>query len=390
MADLLLHRADTERNEENVQGLLLRARETVEALKSGELEDYFQRKCVNLLEQKRIEQIDAGTAVVYLIPLPDRTEMLVSTARGLKRFKSPIGSEELTKEVREFRDRLEDRTSNRYLKNARKLYDWIIRPIDPALRAEKIDTLVFVPDGALRTIPMAALNDGKEFLISRYAIAITPGLTLMAPRRLRDLTKPTILEGGLSQSVGGFPPLEFVPQELSGIHRLFPGTELLNGSFTTQNLSREMGEHAFTFVHLASHAEFSHNEKETFLLVYPGSGDADAKKLSLKQLGNLLRPTKFRDQPVELLALSACQTAAGDDRAALGLAGIAIEMGGSQPPSRRSGRSTTRPRPISSNIFTHRSARIRHFPRPKPCSARSCNSWATCATAIRATGRHIW
>src|SRR6202012_4871123 len=102
------------------------------------------------------------------------------------------------------------------LKNARKLYDWIIRPMVPALRARKIDTLIFVPDGALRTIPMAALNDGKEFLIAHYAVGITPGLTLMkspGPRGSR-----TVLEGGLSVSqVAGFAPLEYVPQELNSV-----------------------------------------------------------------------------------------------------------------------------------------------------------------------------
>jgi CHAT domain-containing protein len=41
----------------------------------------------------------------------------------------------------------------------------------------------------------------------------------------------------------------------------------------------------------------------------------------------MIRPSQIRDKPVELLTLSACQTAAGDDRAALGLAGIAVKSG---------------------------------------------------------------
>ena len=36
---------------------------------------------------------------------------------------------------------------------------------------------------------------------------------------------------------------------------------------------------------------------------------------------------RFREEPLELLLLSACETAAGDDRAALGLAGVAIRAG---------------------------------------------------------------
>ncbi len=332
MADLLLQRADATQSWDEVQRLLLRARNTVEQLKSGELEDYFQKKCVNLIDRRAIDAAEPGTAVVYLIPLPDRMEMLISTSAGMTRVKSAVGADALTIQVREFRTRLEDRTSNRFLKNSRKLYDWIIRPIEPILAAQHIDTLVFVPDGALRTIPMAALNDGKDFLITKYAIAITPGLTLMGTPPGIDGTSLTVLEGGISQSVARFPALDFVPQELRGIHQLYGGVELLNGAFTKTNLTGEMRDRKFTIVHLASHAEFSHDRGGTFLLTYPEGGATGDKpsaegRLTLAELGVMLNPSRYRDQPVELLALSACQTAAGDDRAALGLAGIALEMG---------------------------------------------------------------
>ncbi|HET6250254.1 MAG TPA: CHAT domain-containing protein [Tepidisphaeraceae bacterium] len=328
MADLLLQRADTDANAADVQRLLHEAQDTVELLKSGELEDYFHQKCVDILGKKIEQQATGGVAVIYLIPLPDRTEMLVSTGSGLVRFKSPVGAAELTKEVREFRDRLEDRTSNRYLLDARKLYDWIIRPIEPTLVARKIDTLVFVPDGALRTVPMSALNDGKQFLIDKYAVAITPGLTLMMSddHGNADEAKPAAtlaLEGGLSVStVRGFAPLEFVPKELKEVHSLFPdGPELLNQSFTAENFKAMMNAHDYSFVHLASHAEFSHNEGDTFLLTYD-------RKLTLDDLSRLIERHRYANsKPLELLALSACQTAAGDDRAALGLAGVAIRMG---------------------------------------------------------------
>lgn len=325
-ADLLLQKADATSDPALVQSLLFKARERIETLKTGEVEDYFQQKCVDAISTPKIDQeAGRGAAVVYIIPLPDRTELLVSTAdeRGavkMARFKSAIGSVELTREVREFRTRLEDRTSNRYLLNARKLYDWLIHPMEASLKMQAIDTLVFVPDGSLRTIPMAALNDGKKFLIEDYAVAVAPGLSLVAPKPLQESPR-VALEGGLSISqVSGFAPLEYVPAELDGVHKLYAGQQLLNQSFTAANLKSQMDQGDFTVVHLASHAEFSHDEAGTFLLTYD-------KKLSLRALSSLIRRHKFSDQPVELLALSACQTAAGDDRAALGLAGVAIAMG---------------------------------------------------------------
>src|SRR5688500_2783886 len=117
--------------------------------------------------------------------MSDRTELLVSLTDELKRLSIPGRAETLTEEVRQFRRKLEKRTTREYLPHAQKLYDWLIRPLEPDLTAFPIDTLVFVPDGALRTIPMAALHDGKQFLVSKYALGITPGLNLTDPRPIK-------------------------------------------------------------------------------------------------------------------------------------------------------------------------------------------------------------
>ena len=82
----------------------------------------------------------------------------------------------------QFRVNLEKRTTYEYLDQAKQLYDWLIKPLEPLLANTKIDTLVFIPDGALRNIPMGALHDGQKYLIEKYAVAVTPGLTLMEPR----------------------------------------------------------------------------------------------------------------------------------------------------------------------------------------------------------------
>jgi CHAT domain-containing protein len=327
LADLLLRRSDGISNEDDLQHTLHEARATVELLKQAELEDYFQDPCANRLKAlaKPVEDIASHTAVIYLISLPDRTEMLIGIGSKLNRVKVPIGADELDTEVRDLREKLEDRTTNRYLKPSRKLYDWLIRPIEPLLDATAVDTLVFIPDGALRTIPMAALNDGKEFLIARYAIAVSPGLALMDPRPIRRVDV-NVLEAGLSESIGGFPALDYVPEELTSVHQQFGGVELLNEGFTKARLKQELSGTSFSVVHIASHAQFTGDINHTFLLTY-GNGADRAGHLTLDELSRYIQPSRFRDQPIELLTLSACQTAAGDDRAALGLAGVAIKAG---------------------------------------------------------------
>src|SRR5207249_3545355 len=174
LADLLLQRADSAANAADLDKMLLEARDSAELLKSAELEDYFQDQCVNLLKSKitKVETISTAAAVVYIIPLPDRTEMLVSLPSGLQRIKSPATETMLNNVAHEFRINLEKRTTYEYLTQGKQLHDWLIKPLEPLLAKAKVDTLVFIPDGALRNIPMAALYDGQNYLIEKFAVAV--------------------------------------------------------------------------------------------------------------------------------------------------------------------------------------------------------------------------
>ena len=218
LVDLLLQRAAELQERQEYEPFLIEARETVELLKVAELRDYFRDDCVDAARSKitRLDIVSQTAVVVYPILLPDRTELLISLPTGLKRFSVWVGADTLTHEVREFRRKLEKRTTREYLPHAQKLYDWLIRPLDPDLTSSTIDTLVFVPDGPLRTIPMAALHDGQQFLISKYAVATTPGLDLTNPRAIkRENVK--VLAVGLTESVQGFPALPNVSAELQAI-----------------------------------------------------------------------------------------------------------------------------------------------------------------------------
>ncbi|RKZ64650.1 MAG: hypothetical protein DRQ99_15185, partial [Candidatus Parabeggiatoa sp. nov. 3] len=186
----------------------------------------------------------------------------------------------------------------------------------------QINTLIIVPDGALRTIPFAALHDGQQFLIQQYALAITPGLCLSQPQPLGQKEK-TILLGGLSEAVQGFSSLPCAKFELKMIQNLFETTDkplLLNRQFTIPTLQTELAQKGHSIVHIASHGQFSGNLDKTFILTYDD-------KLSLNKLEQMMRLATIKGKPVELLTLSACETAVGDDRAALGLAGVALKAG---------------------------------------------------------------
>lgn len=321
LADLLLRKAVATSDAAKRQQYLVAARKTVELLKGAELANYFQDNCVAEFKSQTagVEQIGKNTAAIYPIILSNRTAILLSLPDGIRLYTVPVSAEDLTKEVHELRRTLETRITYRFRIPAKQLYDWLIRPLEPELEQHNIHTLVFVPDGPLRTIPLAALYDGKQFLIAKYAVATTPGLTLTNPKPI-PRGHVEVLAAGLTEGVQGFPPLPNVAKEIAEVHKLYGGTVLENQNFVVPKVERDLQETPYTIVHIASHAQFSSDLKDTFLLTYNG-------KLHMNGLSQLMSITAFRKKPVELLTLSACQTAAGDDRAALGLAGVAVKAG---------------------------------------------------------------
>jgi CHAT domain-containing protein len=321
LADLLLERSGTLSEPKLVTQDLVDARSIVEGLKGAELQDYFQDDCVTALRARTagIDQLASNTAALYPIILKDRLELLLSLPDGIRRFTAPVSAEALIREIRAFRHLLEKRTTHQYLPHAQQLYHWLIRPIAGELEKAHITTLVIVPDGALRTIPLGALYDGKQFLIERYALATTPGLTLTDPQPI-ERGQATVMLNGLTDSVQGFAPLPYVAEELKTVHALYGGTLLENQQFTVAAMEKDLEETPYRIVHIASHGQFDSDVSKTFLLTYDG-------KLGMNKLEQILGISRFRTSAVELLTLSACQTAAGDDRAALGLAGVAIKAG---------------------------------------------------------------
>ena len=121
--------------------------------------------------------------------------------------------------------------------------------------------MVMVPDGALRTIPMAALYDARnrKFLIEKYPLVTTPGLSLTDVRPLVRGKQSRILLNGISVSVGGFPALPAVREELDSIRRL-AGTDnttlLLDQNFVLPNIEAELTGKPYNVVHIASHGVF--------------------------------------------------------------------------------------------------------------------------------------
>ena len=302
------------------QANLLQARNTIEALQLAELNHFFREACLDATPTA-IDKVDAEAAVIYPIILGDRLETIVSLPdKSLRHYSQPIAQQELEPVIEQLRQNLQIRSRRSFYQPSKQLYNWLIRPALEDLQQSNIKTLVFVPDGNLRNIPLGTLYSGKQYLIEQYNVALTPGLQLLAPMPLEQVELRT-LAAGITQQRRGFSSLQYVNRELENIQNQTDSLVLRDDRFTQANLREEIKTNNYPVVHIATHGQFSSKVEDTFLLAW----DDD---ITIDELDELLQHTDpTKPTAIELLILSACETAMGDDRAALGLAGMAVRAG---------------------------------------------------------------
>ncbi|MBE9187977.1 CHAT domain-containing protein [Microcoleus sp. LEGE 07076] len=303
------------------QAKLKLARQTVESLQLAELDNFFRDACADA-KPKSIEEIDPAAAVIYPIILSDRLEVILSIpGKPLRRYATKKSRTELETAFKLAKNTIRPAGFPRdRLPRVQQVYDWLIRPAEADLTDSGIKTLVFVLDGYLRNLPVAVLHDGEKFLVEKYSIALAPGLQLLTPKPLNQV-KLRVLAAALSEARQGFEALPGVKREIQQISAQMPATDLLNEDFVSGRLSDRIKAVSYPIVHLATHGQFSSNAADTFILTWD-------ERVNVKEFDRLLRSrTGENQQPIELLVLSACETASGDSRAALGLAGAAIRSG---------------------------------------------------------------
>ncbi len=322
LTELLLEQAGAMTDRGRMQRKLIEARDIMEMLKTAELEDFFKDECVTAMKSEKtsLERTPPHTAVLYPIPLPESLCLLLTTPDGIKNISVRVDSEELSEMAILYRKWLQTRTNNLFLHISRQLYDWLIRPIEAELAGNNIDTLLVAPDGPLRLIPFSTFHDGEKFLVEKFAIGTIPAISLtdLEPVKKEDMD---ILIGGLSEARQGFCALPSIKDELRDIKSIMNGRAMIqNKDYTIENLTNEFKGNEYAIVHIATHGVFGGTSDDSFLLSYDG-------RMTMDRLEDLIGLGRFRKQKVELLTLSACQTALGNERAALGLAGVAVKAG---------------------------------------------------------------
>jgi filamentous hemagglutinin family protein len=322
LAELLLEQAASEQNSRKK---LLESIDIMELLKTAEIQDFYKNECLTIIPQKnrRISaHISPHTAMLYPIVFPEALTLLVNLPDSMIQKEVHVTAEELREVTKEIRKRSDIKSYKQYdpqgfMYFSKMLYNWLIRPIEQELIHQQINTLIIAPDMMLGLIPFPALfdeNDNK-FLIQKYALATVPAITLTDFGESEGKEGNTLL-CGLSKD------LPHVPEELKAIRTLTSGncSILLDKEFTSDNLNTEFGREPYAVVVISTHGKFGGTPEDTFLEIYDG-------KLTMNDLERLVSISRFREQKTELLILSACETAIGDERVALGLGGIALKAG---------------------------------------------------------------
>ena len=300
---------------------------TVENKWENDYEDYFQRdfatssrsatEIAEHLSEIR-DRTDINPAVVWAIPQDDFLRLLLITPDRQFIIRQIRGAnrERLTARITELEEAISDAKSLAYMPPARIIYQWLFEPLDPFLEAEQIDTLLLCTGPTLRSLPFAALHDGEKFVIEKYQIARIPAFNLTDTDYQAKSDKNVLAMG--ASKFNDLPPLPGVEVELNTIvPQLWSGEKIINRDFTIDNFQQAHQQGDFDIVHIASHSKFNTGSPEDSYIQFSD------RKLSLEQLADL----ELELPPVDLLVLSACETALGDKDAEFGFAGLAMQAG---------------------------------------------------------------
>ena len=305
---------------------------TAQAARVGEIRDALGM-------QKTLRELGDGTVLLYTLVGEDRYRAMLVTPDTQQAYESPTTAADLSRKVLAFREALRDPRQDP-APLARELYNVLVGPkLAHDLREARARTIMWSLDGVLRYLPVAALQDeGRKYLVETYrSVIFTPA----SRDRLKDPVVARWQGLGLGVSKGkevalpgasrrmAFSALPGVQQELRSIIRdraadagaaasagVLDGTVMLNESFTKDSLRAALRQ-KYPLVHIASHFMFRPgNDADSFLLL--GGDDELTNKLTVAEIKRL------NFEGVELLTLSACETAMGGERAS----GVEVESFG--------------------------------------------------------------
>lgn len=301
-----------------------------------EFETYFEQNLADVTQTpediahtlaRMGEETGTTPAVLWAIPRGDHLHLVLITPNGepIVRDLYDVPNAVLLKTVQAFQKDISHANNRTYLQSAQQLYQWLLEPFEADyLETAGVDMLLVCLGSGLRGLSMAAIHDGNQFLIEKYSLTQIPAFNLIETD-YDSLQQRQVLAMGSSE-FEHHPPLPAVPMELANVlwelssartsQAPWENRSLLNQGFTLDNVNSLLANHEFDIIHLATHASFAPGKPQNSYIQFWDT------PLGLDQLRNL----NWQESP-DLLVLSACETAVGDNEAELGFAGVALQSG---------------------------------------------------------------
>lgn len=306
--------------------------QTNERLQIAKLENYLQCGKLNLVALNDLKNLDSIPSVIHIIDLGNSIEVVVQSPD-----KSVHHHSVAPKLVKFHADHLLQTLQDQNFANTKiqvildysqALYNLLIAPIKKYL--PQYGTLVFTLDTSFQSLPMGLLHDGKDYLLKHYNIAETLGSKVRQPKLLLRKQLRALI-AGLSKSSPSFKAanapsylteLPSVVEEIANVkEQTNSSLSLLNEEFTYKRFIKEVSRETFPIIHLTTHAQFNSVPQLTMFFSWD-------KPINLLEFDSLLKQkNQINEDAIELLVLSGCETAKGNKRSALGIAGIAAQGG---------------------------------------------------------------
>jgi len=321
--DLVEMRLNEGKKKKHIQpDMIWEALHILEKLKIAEMQYYFEDECIltnqyqTILEPDKLKDIDPNAAIIYPVVLTKEIVIFVIFPDGIQTYSVYVTPESLKRTVRLFRHELNNKTML-YKDYSIQLYNWLIRPYESELTARHIQRLVFIGDGMLQSVPIAALRDGYKYVIEKYAVVYLP-LLHMAPPTFLILEGKKMLFGGCDDVMSYQIPQKKTDREDS-IHVLSQ-VDVLSGrkQFQFETMQKKLYETSYGVIHIACPFIFKDTITQSCL-------DTPNRCISLNQIIPLFTQNHHQKDQTDILILSDSRTSPDNYFSVLGLQGFIIK-----------------------------------------------------------------
>ena len=242
-----------------------------------------------------------GSLIEYYVR-PDEVICWVLSSQEIIQLRLQVSKRELYTLVNEFRQEVGRANTQESIRAAHNLYERLFKPVKEHLKGKIIGVS---PHDILNYVPFAALHDGEEYLLHKYAFFYVPSLSILKTIRRSSFSdsQGDVHCFGTNRGVAGLPPLRYAETEVQEVGATLKNAWVYVGGEATESRFQRIARNA-SVIHFACHAVLNKQSPMSSFLLLEGDSASDgflqAQEVAVQRLC------------ADVVVLSACQTALGE------------------------------------------------------------------------------